>query len=183
MKKLLIIMALCFNFSAQAATVTLTPSTTEINVGDIFSISVSAQDFTTPTGGATLGLSIESNLELANKTDLDDNFKLPSGSPFNLATFANNNLTLLTPLTSTTGASGDFDVVEIILKAIGEGPTSVTLTEESSNGWFDNATAQRIENITYNPATVNISAIPVPGAVWLFSSAIMGIIGLGRRKI
>ena len=28
----------------------------------------------------------------------------------------------------------------------------------------------------------NVSAVPVPGAVWLFGSAVMGLIGVGRRK-
>ena len=30
--------------------------------------------------------------------------------------------------------------------------------------------------------TVSMSAVPVPGAVWLFGSAIAGIVGFGRRK-
>ncbi len=29
----------------------------------------------------------------------------------------------------------------------------------------------------------NVSAVPVPGAVWLFGSAMMGLIGMGRRKL
>lgn len=29
----------------------------------------------------------------------------------------------------------------------------------------------------------NVSAVPVPGAVWLFGSAVMGLIGMGRRKL
>jgi hypothetical protein len=28
----------------------------------------------------------------------------------------------------------------------------------------------------------NVQAVPVPGAVWLFGSAIVGLIGFGRRK-
>jgi len=37
----------------------------------------------------------------------------------------------------------------------------------SSKVWFDN---------------VNVSAVPVPAAVWLFGSALLGLTGLARRK-
>ena len=30
---------------------------------------------------------------------------------------------------------------------------------------------------------LNISAVPVPGAVWLFGSALMGFLGLQKRKM
>jgi hypothetical protein len=32
------------------------------------------------------------------------------------------------------------------------------------------------------PFTLSITAVPVPGAVWLFGSALMGLIGVNRRK-
>jgi hypothetical protein len=33
-----------------------------------------------------------------------------------------------------------------------------------------------------NTFSLNVTAVPVPGAVWLFGSALMGFIGMGRRK-
>jgi hypothetical protein len=29
---------------------------------------------------------------------------------------------------------------------------------------------------------LNVAAVPVPGAIWLFGSAMAGLIGFGRRK-
>ena len=34
----------------------------------------------------------------------------------------------------------------------------------------------------YEPGTVNISAVPVPAAVWLFGSGLLGLVGISRRK-
>jgi hypothetical protein len=37
-------------------------------------------------------------------------------------------------------------------------------------------------NLTSDGYKLNVSAVPVPGAVWLFGSAMAGLIGFGRRK-
>ncbi|MCQ8181607.1 hypothetical protein NP603_10840 [Methylomonas sp. SURF-1] len=34
----------------------------------------------------------------------------------------------------------------------------------------------------FKAINANVSAVPVPGALWLFGSAMLGSIGLGRRK-
>jgi hypothetical protein len=38
-------------------------------------------------------------------------------------------------------------------------------------------------NMIYQEQGINPSAVPLPGAVWLFGSAIAGLIGYGRRKL
>jgi hypothetical protein len=38
-------------------------------------------------------------------------------------------------------------------------------------------------NMIYHEQGINPSAVPLPGAVWLFGSAIAGLIGFGRRKL
>ncbi len=32
------------------------------------------------------------------------------------------------------------------------------------------------------PVSLNISAVPVPAAVWLFGSGLLGLVGVARRK-
>jgi hypothetical protein len=37
--------------------------------------------------------------------------------------------------------------------------------------------------LTGSPINLNVAAVPVPGAVWLFGSALMGLIGAQRKKM
>lgn len=37
-------------------------------------------------------------------------------------------------------------------------------------------------NFSVSGNTINVAAVPVPAAVWLFASAVAGFVGLGRRK-
>lgn len=37
-------------------------------------------------------------------------------------------------------------------------------------------------NFSISGNTITVTSVPVPGAVWLFGSAIAGLVGLGRRK-
>ena len=36
--------------------------------------------------------------------------------------------------------------------------------------------------ISYGPMTVTASAVPIPAAVWLFGSGLLGLVGIARRK-
>lgn len=44
-----------------------------------------------------------------------------------------------------------------------------------------NGTGNTTDNQQYL-ANISVAAVPVPGAVWLFGSAVVGMIGIGRRK-
>ena len=49
--------------------------------------------------------------------------------------------------------------------------------------WQDGAIdALPILNVTYVGAQVNVNAVPVPAAVWLFGSGLIGLVGIARRK-
>ncbi len=39
-----------------------------------------------------------------------------------------------------------------------------------------------ITDVTYVGASVNVSAVPVPAAVWLFGSGLIGMVGIARRR-
>ena len=47
--------------------------------------------------------------------------------------------------------------------------------------WFDNSTFGLTFPV-YNDALVEVSAVPVPAAVWLFGSGLIGLAGVARRK-
>lgn len=52
--------------------------------------------------------------------------------------------------------------------------------DNNSNG--QNCTAKALQNYQLTLANNGVSAVPVPGAVWLFGSAMAGMIGVGRRR-
>jgi hypothetical protein len=37
-------------------------------------------------------------------------------------------------------------------------------------------------DITFSPGTWAVSSVPVPSAVWLFGSGILGLIGFSRKE-
>lgn len=60
-----------------------------------------------------------------------------------------------------------------------------------SNGIFSSSLSTPFQGVTdvllaggavYDNVSFSVSAVPVPGAVWLFGSALAGIVGLRRRK-
>lgn len=46
----------------------------------------------------------------------------------------------------------------------------------------DESPAFRLSNLTLTDITKNVSNVPVPGAIWLFSSGLLALIGFSRRK-
>lgn len=72
--------------------------------------------------------------------------------------------------------SGLFDLCSFVPS--GPQPISVTGTWDSfvAVSTFSGATT------TQNWAVTSVSPIPVPAAAWLFGSAVMGLVGIGRRR-
>jgi len=59
------------------------------------------------------------------------------------------------------------------------------LSPLSIEAWFweiDTNTMQDIGELEGILSTANVSAVPVPAAVWLFGSGLIGLVGLARRK-
>jgi len=63
--------------------------------------------------------------------------------------------------------------IEFTPGAVGDFTGQFTLTGLSSNG---------IEQITVDLLGTAVAVVPVPAAVWLFGSGLIGLIGMGQRK-
>lgn len=66
--------------------------------------------------------------------------------------------------------------------SVGAGLASMTLHNLAS-GWYTIFISGANGALTGSPINVSVSAVPVPGAVWLFGSALAGLIGASRRKL
>ena len=77
------------------------------------------------------------------------------------------------------GASGHFLIATVNFKAMGMGTTSLDLTESSLNP-FSSASAGSSLKVLFEPGSVTV--VPVPAAVWLLGSGLLGLIGVARRK-
>ncbi len=167
---------------AHAATIHLTPLTPTVAVGDNFAISVHAAGFPT-TGGATLGL--EFNPSVVHLTGLT----LTPGAPFDtLSPTAIDNvagkvsfITILAPLAGSL-PSGDFDVFTMKFTAVGLGTSPVTLIDDGGIKSWTGSDFLPIKEITYQQVLVTVQPIPVPAAVWLFGSGLLGLLSVARRR-
>lgn len=68
-----------------------------------------------------------------------------------------------------------------ITGSVGAGFASLTLNNLAS-GWYTVFVSGANGALTGSAIDVSVSAVPVPGAVWLFGSALMGLVGASRRK-
>ncbi|MDD1620873.1 MAG: hypothetical protein LUQ11_05285 [Methylococcaceae bacterium] len=66
--------------------------------------------------------------------------------------------------------------------SVGAGLASMTLHNLAS-GWYTIFVSGANGTLTGSPINVSVSAVPVPGAVWLFGSALVGLVGASRRKL
>jgi len=81
---------------------------------------------------------------------------------------------------STTDISADWNRYEAVvdLSAIGPGAVNVQFGFQTLTG-NDVATTNFYDNVTWQQTS---SVVPVPAAVWLFGSGLLGLVGVARRR-
>lgn len=177
--------ALILAGQASAATIDLTPSTVSVIEGEIFSLIVQGNGFDTgfDSGGVRLSWDV-AQLEVVS-TVANINSSLQS-----------NGLAGINPATSVFVNAGDmgadvfdvffgiagpsFNMFTIDFRAIASGP--VNISGSTVPGGFQDDLFTSVVVDSFNGATVNVSAVPVPAAAWLFGSGLIGLVGIARRK-
>ena len=66
------------------------------------------------------------------------------------------------------------------LSLSGTGTVSGTGYDDTPGQW--NFTAQTANDVTFSWSSSTVSAVPVPAAVWLFGSGLVGLAGVARRS-
>lgn len=183
-KTILIASLLLIVGQLNAATVSFNNSLTNVNQGDTFSLTVQGTDFAPIVGGG-LNLSFNSSVLQVNSVTINQSvfeFYIGDGTEEGIVDNSFGQL-LNTSFNSFFGASGNFDIMDISFTAVGTGTSDLNLSESLLWVFADEFGGYYGDQVTYDPATVNVvSAVPVPAAVWLFGSGIIGLAGLARRK-
>ena len=83
------------------------------------------------------------------------------------------------------GTSGSaltvFDIATISFNVIGaDGTSSDIVMADAFTGWSVPGGVQT--PVTYVDGQVTVNPVPVPAAVWLFGSGLLGLIGIARRR-
>ena len=181
------LVSLVFTSLANAATISVNPAVNNVAVGDTFTLTVSG-DFTAEGGTEGGGVILSWNDTQVQLTDSIANVR--AGIEADL--IANNwilpnagNLTITSNSVSVDvlnffGALPTFDIFSLDLVAVpppSSGPITITASALSdlTSGWDGRP-------VDYIGATVTTSPVPVPPAVWLFGSGLLGLVGVARRR-
>ena len=186
-KGLLGLGAMLIASQVNAATISVNPAVNDVLIGDVINLTVSG-DFSgepTTTGGGVI-LSWDSaqvqltdsiaNVRTAIEADLvANNWILPNAG--NLVITSNS---VSVDVLNFFGALPTFDIFSLDLVAVpppSSGPINITASALSdlTSGW-------EARPVDYIGATVTTNAVPVPAAVWLFGSGLIGLVGIARRK-
>jgi len=154
-----------------AATVGFNPDPAIVNPGDTIDVAIVGIDFTELSGG-TFDIGFDSAHLQINSVSIDPYFDfLPEGGgPASGDVWPGVGFDVFV----NAPAAGDFTIATINLTALVAGTSDLVIL----NSQFFSTTAQL--DPTLLSGTVN--SVPVPAAVWLFASGLLGLVGVARRK-
>ena len=187
-KGLLGLGALLIAGQVSAATVSVTPSVTTVSVNDPFTLTVQGSDFLDGViGGSVIlqwdptAMTLTSSLAeiiATAPTGFDDLFNFSTVMPGQL------DITLATFGAPAGVAGATFDFFSADFVAIPPpGSSNLAIMLGSGGDWQDgNLLPIPDADVNYFGAQVNVNAVPVPAAVWLFGSGLIGLVGIARRK-
>jgi len=181
MKSIKVIMFIFSLFlSGYVSAATITTVSSNVNVNDVFSVDIIGTDFTGNVDGGGINVSFDQNVLNVLSVSIDEsvwNF----GSTGIDTGFINNSTGTVDGIMVNTFAdvTGDFVIATIEFQAISGGDSLLLLTELGINPW---ASSGSLINPDFATSSVNVSAVPVPAALWLFVTGLIGVFGFIRRR-
>jgi hypothetical protein len=173
--------------SIQAATITVQPQDSSELITATFDIKVVGTDFTDGAGG-TFGGGFYVNWDPAILALDSFSFTFP-GDQFFAQTPVQDDVagSLNADVSSFNvgAATADFDIAVLTFTAVGPGVSPLDLSLGLYPGgaplvWTD-STFTEITPV-FVDGSVTVSAVPVPAAVWLFGSGLLGLVGVARGR-
>ena len=175
--KLFFVISMLLSGHLSAATITWSPLTTYPSVDDIFSVDVVGTGFVSNVDGGGVNISFDQTVVNVLSVTINEVVWDFGGAGISTGLIDNINGTLNGIMVNTfANVTGDFVVASIQMQAIGTGTSSLLLTENALNPWASGGSAI---NPTYVGGAI---VVPVPAAVWLFGSGLLGLFGVAKRK-
>ncbi len=176
--KLVFVTLVFISGQLSAATVTWGPATTTVGVNNVFTMDVVGVGFTSNVDGGGINFSYNSSVLSVLSISIDE-YVWDFGAGISTGTIDNVAGTVDgISVNAWSNVTGDFSIASVTFQAINEGTTGLLLSEWGFNPWASGGSA-------INPDFVDgqvISTVPVPAAVWLFGSGLLGLLGLAKRK-
>ena len=176
---------------ANAATVTLTPVSQTVAVGDPLQLTVVGSGFPDGVTGGSVLLTWDTGILQLDTTVSDAQIDgiLNTGFSdvviFDTSTPGQLEFTALIGIAAPPqGLAGSaFDFLNLSFTAVAPPGSDVSIGIGSFGDWQDgNNQSVVLAAEDYIGATVTVSAVPVPPAVWLFGSGLIGLVGVARRR-
>ena len=175
--------ALLIASQANAATVSLTPSETNVSVNDAFTLTVQGSDFVTDVSAGSISITWDASVASLTSTAADISASAAlNGFPIDFGTnTVTQGLVEVTFSTFGTVAGPTFDFISLDFVAIPPPSTTALIIDAGFFGDWQDGNGASV-TVDYVGAQVNVSAVPVPAAVWLFGSGLIGLVGIARRR-
>lgn len=162
--------------AAQAQSVSITPSLTNVKVGDSFTLDLSATGFADKILGGGYNIAFDASI-----LKLDD-ITFPSNWEFKVSkgTQVGGTVTDVYFNTFVSPIGGDFLTSTLKFTAIGAGSSAVSVSGSGSFPFGDEF--GEAVNVSYNGATVNVAAVPEPGSIALMLAGIGAVSVVASRR-
>ena len=178
------------SFAASAATIELTPGVVNETVGNSFMLDLVGRDFVQGTNGSTSAGTSGGGVTITWDSSIID---LQGGlAGLNITFIGDQNFgtgptlgagTLSFGVASLFGdPNANFDIATLTFDAVMPGgPITAGVDVSLTDVWSDYDS-----NTNMTPtgvgSEITINAVPVPAAVWLFGSGLLGLVGMARRR-
>jgi hypothetical protein len=173
---------------AHAADISLTPESNEVLVGGSFTLTIEGTGFENDVRGGNVTVMWDDTQVALTSTATD----ISQSAAANGFGFAFPGIQI-SPASVTVGfvtnfLSGelsvegpDFSFLDLTFTALAVGSGQATIAAASGGGWL-NGTGSAQEIANYSPANITVNEVPLPAAVWLFGTGLLGLAGIARRR-
>ncbi len=163
-----------------AATVGWDSSINNVNLNDTFTLNVVGSGFTSNVDGGGLNFSFDSSVLNVTSISIDESvWDLGAGISTGAIDNTQGSVSGIS-VNAWSDVSGNFTIASITFQAVGNGSTALSLSDYLLNPW---ASGGGLINPDYAASSVTVSAVPVPAALWLFGSGLLGLAGVAKRKL